>query len=142
MYLWPEFCSIKLHFRLHLNCLLYTEFLTPSGTVCLDCGSQQMFTCQATSGSARWTLRGLPGRNAEKNTGVNLASYYSNLTTADTNSYTYPTSINITGFSMADNGGVVECVDQNSDRVEAIATIVVGESHIVLDQHNNIMYIV
>ena len=117
-----------MHFKLYLQCLLYTEFLTPSGAVCLDCGSQQMFTCQATSGSARWTLRGLPGRNAEKNAGISLANYFSNITTTDTSSSTHPTSINITRFSMADNGGVVECVDQGSGRVEAIATIVVGES--------------
>ena len=105
---------------------VYTEFLTPNGTVQLDCGTQQTFTCSVTGPAALWTITGLSGIYA-RHSGLTVANNNDRVTTTDTSGVTQSSIINITGFSTADNGGIIQCVNQEDGSVQGTATVSIGE---------------
>ena len=102
--------------------------LTPDGTVSLDCGSQQTFTCSVTDG-VLWTISGLSGASVEGNIGLFAAIKSSRITTTDTSIATTSSTITITGFTTADNGGTVQCINQMGANIsfQGTANISVGE---------------
>ena len=102
--------------------------LIPNGTVPLDCGSQQTFTCSVTGQVtvAVWTITGLSGITAVGLTGQLAATNNDRITTTDTSGVTQTSTITITGFNTSDNGGNVQCIDLNSIAVQGMATLSVG----------------
>ena len=100
--------------------------LTPDGTVSLDCGSQQTFTCSV-NGTAVWTISGLSGINAIRFNGLGTARTNTRITTTDSSGLTSPSTISITGFTTADNGGTIQCINLDDLSVQGMARISVGE---------------
>ena len=115
---------------LHLN-IHYSYFQpnvgrgTPNVTVSLDCGSQQTFTCTVT-GVAVWTISGLSGISVTSNSGQLIANN-ARITTNDTSGVVQSSIITITGFTIADNGGTIRCIDQANSSVQGMASISIGE---------------
>ena len=100
--------------------------LTLDGTVFLDCGSQHTFTCSVTV-AATWTISGLSGISVTGHSGRGIANNNPRITTTDTSGITQSSTITITGFTTADNGGTVQCIELNDGRVQGMASISVGE---------------
>jgi hypothetical protein len=120
---------MKIVFVCTLLCFSFVKgTLTPDGIVALDCGSQQIFTCKASGPVAVWTIH-LEGGNVQisTDTGITAASQSSRISTNAT-SGNIPTSVvTIRDFSEADNNGTVQCIDQNTNRNEGTAVVVVGK---------------
>ena len=92
----------------------------------MDCGSQQSFTCSVTGVLAGWTISGLSGISATENSGLSADNNNARITT--TNSGVTPSStITITGFNTADNGGTIQCINLEDGSVQGMASISVGE---------------
>ena len=100
--------------------------MTPDGTVLLDCGSQQPFTCSVTGVAAGWTIRGLSGISVTRANGLSAANN-PRITTTDTSGVTQSSTITITGFTTADNGGTIQCINFADNSVQGMASILVGE---------------
>ena len=100
--------------------------LTPDGTVPLDCGSQQTFTC-GVNGTAAWNISGLSGVRRTPSNGLGTAHSNPRITTTDTNGITSPSTITITGFTTSDNGGTIQCINLNDNSVQGMASIPIGE---------------
>ena len=101
--------------------------MTPDSAVPLGCGSQQTFTCNVTGTGAQWTISGLSGISVTRESGL-LAASHSRITTTDTDGGTTSSTITITGFTTADNGGTIQCINVNDNSVQGMASISVGES--------------
>ena len=100
--------------------------VTPNGTVWLDCDSQQTFTCCVTGQTAVWTISGLDGMNNISNqSGQDVAGFH-RITTTD-RVVTHSSTIAISGFTTADSGAMVECIDSSTNKVNGMANILVGE---------------
>ena len=99
--------------------------LTPDGTVSLDCGSQQTFTCRVTN-TAAWTIS-LDGISLSTAPGITADTNSARINTTDSGALPSST-ITITGFTEADNGGTIQCVDLVGGSVQGMANISVGES--------------
>ena len=102
--------------------------LTPGGTVSLDCSSQQTFICSVTGVAALWTISGLSGISVTANTGQLAANSTSRITTTDTSGITQSSTITITGFTTADNGGTIQCINLDDGSVQGMASILVGKN--------------
>ena len=94
----------------------------------MDCGSQQTFVCSVTGPAALWTINGLSGISATRNTGLVVATYNPRITTTDTSGLTQSSIITITGFTTSDNGGTIQCIDLANGSVQGMASISVGEN--------------
>ena len=118
-------------------CLLESYYLvgtlSPDDTVAVDCGRAQTFTCRAPRVSIGWTITGLSGINIP---GLflarNAAMSNSRITSPDTGDDIQidVSDITISGFSISDNGGTIQCVNRNyiySNNTLGMATISVGE---------------
>ena len=93
----------------------------------MDCGSQQTFTCNVTGVLAGWTISELSGISVKENTGMSAAKNNPRITTTDTNGLTNSSTITITGFTTADKGGSIRCIDLSDVSVQGMANISVGE---------------
>ena len=120
-------------FSLSITCIFVSNAvfvtsgtLTPDGTVSLDCGSQQTFTCSVTGGAA-WNITGLSGISITLDNGLLAANNNARVTTTDTSGITQSSTITITGFTTSDNGGTVQCIEQADNSVQGMASISVGE---------------
>ena len=93
----------------------------------MDCGSQQTFTCNVTGPAAGWTISGLSEISEVRNTGQSVADKNPRINTTDTRGITSPSNITITGFTTADNGGTIQCINMdNKHVVQGMANISVG----------------
>ena len=75
-----------------------------------------------------WTISGLSGIGVTGSNGLLAANYYARISTTDASGVVSLSTINITGFSITDNGGTIQCIDQADNSVQGMATISVGES--------------
>ena len=100
--------------------------VTPNGTIWLDCGSQQMFSCCVSGQAAVWAISGLDGMNTITNQSGQDAANFPRITTTD-NGVTHSSIIIISRFTIADNGAIVECTDSSTNEVNGMANILVGE---------------
>ena len=107
--------------------IVSTGALTPDGTVSLYSGSQQTFTCSVTV-AAVWTISGLSGISVTGNSGQLAANNNPRITTNDTSGITQSSTITITGFTAADNGGTIQCIELTDNSVQGTATISIGTS--------------
>ena len=94
----------------------------------MDCGSQQTFTCNVTGLAALWTISGLSGISATGTSGPFTANNNARITTTDTSGFTQSSTITITGFTTADNGGSIRCANLEDGSVQGMASVSVGES--------------
>ena len=102
--------------------------LTPVGTISLDCGSQQTFTCSVPGPAALWTISGLSSISVIRESGLSVANTSgSRVTTTDTSGVTQSSTITITGFTTADHGGTIQCINLVDSSVQGMASISVGE---------------
>ena len=101
--------------------------LTPDGTFPLDCGSQQTFTCNVTGQAALWTIKRLNGIIVTRDSGQIAANISARINTTDTSGLTQSSTITITGFTTADNGGTIQCNNLEDGSVQGMAGISVGE---------------
>ena len=105
---------------------MITDALMPRGAVSIY-GKQQTFTCTVT-GAAAWTIIGLRGITATKSTGLLTANNNPRITTTDVRGITPSSTITITGFTAADNGGTIQCIELADNSVQGKATISIGTS--------------
>jgi hypothetical protein len=82
-----------------------------------------MFTCSVTGVAAVWTITGLSGITAVQVTGQGAVNNNARITTTDTSGVTQTSTITITGFTTADNGGTVQCVNLADSAVEGMTTV-------------------
>ena len=94
----------------------------------MDCGSQQTFTCNVSGVAALWTISGLSGISETRNTGQTAANNSPRITTTDSGGVTQSSTITITGFTTADDGGTIQCINLNDGSVQGMAIISVGEN--------------
>ena len=102
--------------------------------VSVDCGNEQTFTCRPPDEREPigWNIAGLSGINtpgpfmarAEANRVLN--DRFSS-TDQGGNSQTAMSVITISGFSISDNGGIIQCVNIMTNSTRGMATISVGE---------------
>ena len=118
------------HLICHFKLFNHVGTLEPSGTVSVDCGSAQNFTCIAPGVSIGWNIAGLSGINIPGPfLARNAAMDNPRITSTDSgsNSQVGLSYIIISGFSISDNGGIIQCVNMKSGKVRGMATISVGE---------------
>ena len=101
--------------------------LTPEGTVSLDCGSQQTFTCNVTGVAAGWTISGLNEISVTARTGLFAANNNARISTSDTSGVTPSSTITITAFTTADDGGTIQCINLADNSVQGTSSLSVGE---------------
>ena len=104
-----------------LICILFTATCSGSmrtnTTVTPECGGNRTFTCSAACQQfpVWWAISGLKGINESNATAMTLKKKYSRIHSKDT--YIFKSStITITGFSEADNGGIVQCIHPKKRR--------------------------
>ena len=102
-----------------------TGALTPDGTVSLYSGSQQTFTCSVTV-AAGWNISGLSGISVTGNSGLLAANNSPRITTTESSGVTQSSTITIIGFTAADNGGTIQCIELADNCVQGMATISIG----------------
>ena len=91
----------------------------------MDCGSQQTFTCSVTGQAAGWTISP-EGIGITTQSGLTAADNPW-IYTADTNGTTQSSTITVTGFITADNGGTVQCIDLDDEHTQGMATILISK---------------
>ena len=89
----------------------------------MDRGSQQTFNCNVTGPAAAWNISGLSGISATSAPGLLAANSSPRITTNDTRGITPSSTITITGFSAADDGGTIQCINLDDNRVQGVASI-------------------
>ena len=109
------------------RCFFTLGTLTSDGTVPLDCGSQQTFTCSVTGVLAGWTIRRLSGISVTSNSGQIAADNNARINTANSGDLLTSTIL-ITGHTAADNGGTIQCINLANGSVQGMATVLVGEN--------------
>ena len=117
-------------FELLILVIYLVGSLIPNGTVIVGCGSGQTFTCRVPRKQLGWNITGLSGINIPgpflaRNVSQNNPRISSNDTGRLTQ--TRVSVITISGFSISDNGGIIQCVNMRSGKVRGMATISVGE---------------
>ena len=96
----------------------------------MDCGSEQTFTCSVTGPAALWTISGLSGINLTRESGLLVANTWSSgprVITTDASGVTQSSTITIAGFTTADNGGTIQCINLDDLSIQGMASISVGE---------------
>ena len=73
-----------------------------------------------------WTITGLSNITAVWTGGQLAANNNARITTTDTGGLTQTSTITITGFTTADDGGTVQCINLFNVLVEGMATMSVG----------------
>ena len=111
--------------------IVFTGALTPDGSVSIYNGKQQTFTCSV-AGAAAWTITGLRGIRATKSTGLVAAKKNLRITTTDASGITKSSTITITGFTAADNGGTIHCINLADGSVRGKTNISIGTSTYIL----------
>ena len=96
----------------------------------MDCGSQQTFTCSVTGTAALWTISDLSGISVTSTSGLIAANNNPRITATDTSGVTQSSTITITGFTTADNGGAIQCINLDDISVQGMASISVGENFV------------
>ena len=91
--------------------------LVPNGTVPLDCGSQQVFTCTISGRFVQWRFD-IKAGNVEYTANVLPDTARTNQTES---------VITVFNLSEADNNGTVECIDRDTNLSEGTARIVIGK---------------
>ena len=76
--------------------------------------------------AAVWTISGLSGISVTGNIGLLAASNNPRITTTDTSGITPSSTITITGFTVADNRGAIQCINLADGKVQGTATISIG----------------
>ena len=98
----------------------------------MDCGGSETFICEKASTPLKWTIKGLigidiagpflarteahensKGRISTNDTGERPQEGMSNLT--------------ISGFTVSDKGGIIECVNANENSIIGMANITICE---------------
>ena len=74
-----------------------------------------------------WTITGLSNITAVGISGQLADTNNARITTTDTSGITQTSTITITGFTTADNGGRVQCINLADSTVQGMATVSVGE---------------
>ena len=103
--------------------------LAPDGIVPVYCGSSQTFICEAPGKPLRWTITGLKGINISGPFKPRIAARNNpRIASNDTggNRQVGVSVITISGFSAEDNGGTIQCINQDDGSVQAMATILIG----------------
>ena len=99
--------------------------------VSVECLNKRTFICQVNNNiPLGWNIAGLsgisiPGPFLARNASLNNPRIMSNDTGADTQ--TRVSVITISGFSISDNGGIIQCVHMNKNNSKGMATISIGE---------------
>ena len=95
----------------------------------MDCGSRQTFDCRAPGEPIEWTTSGLSGISRGPFLARNAAKDNPRIWSTDTGeaSQTSVSDIIISGFSISDNGGTIQCVNARNSNVRGMARISVGE---------------
>ena len=96
----------------------------------MDCGTAKGFTCNAPGVTIGWNIAGLSGINIPGPfLARNIAVRNSRISSPDTggNSQLSFSNIIISGFSLLDNGGTIQCVNKTDNNTKGMATISVGE---------------
>ena len=106
--------------------IVSTGTLQPDGTVSLYSGSQQTFTCNVTGIAAVWTISGLSGIRVTNVSGLSAADNNPRITATDSSGVTQSSTITIIGFTAADNGGTIQCIELSDNSVQGTATISIG----------------
>ena len=104
--------------------------LTPNGNISVQCGSRQIFTCRVPGKPLGWSINGLNGINIPGPFRPRFVfGTNSRITTTDTGdkSQVSVTVITMSGFSISDNGGTVQCINMEDSRVLGMARISIGE---------------
>ena len=74
-----------------------------------------------------WTISRLSGTSVTSNSGQSAADSNTRITTTDTSGLITSSTITITGFTTADNGGTIQCIDLLVGSIQGMASISVGE---------------
>ena len=95
----------------------------------MDCGSAQTFDCAIPDKPIEWTTSGLSGISRGPFRARVEAIGNPRITSNDTGgNVQYSVSrITISGFSISDNGGIIQCINANNSNVLGMASISVGE---------------
>ena len=107
-----------------------TGILTPNGTISVECGSRQTFICRVPGKPLGWSVTGLNGINIPGPFRPrSLFKTNPRITTNDTggDSQFDATVMIISGFSISDNGGNIQCINMEDGRVQGMARISIGE---------------
>ena len=81
-----------------------------------------------TGPAAQWTISGLSEISITRDSGLGIAINNVRITTTDTSGITQSSTITITGFTTADNGATIQCINLNDGSVQGMASISVGEN--------------
>ena len=98
--------------------------------VSVDCGSEQTFTCRAPVEPIGWNIAGLSGINMPGPFRARVAARTNNRIVSNDsggNTQVGVSDITIFGFSISDNGGIIQCVNMLTNSTRGMATISVGE---------------
>ena len=111
--------------------IFYVVTLTPDIIVQVYCGGTQTFICEAPRKPLGWTITGLrgisiPGPFRPRVVAQTNPRIASNDTGGD--SQVGVSNITISGFSASDNGGTIQCINQEDGSVQGMATIFIGIS--------------
>ena len=103
--------------------------LSPGGgTLSLDCDNEQTFTCSV-SVAAVWSIDSTSGELAiVTDTGLAADRASPRITTSDTSGNVNTSRITINGFSEADNGTVISCIDRDDSSVQGTVLLSISES--------------
>ena len=95
----------------------------------MDCGSTHTFTCVVPGEPIKWTMSGLSGISRGPFLARIEAYRNPRITTNDAGDdvQTSESGITISGFSRADNGGIIQCINADDNSTRGMATISVGE---------------
>ena len=92
----------------------------------MDCSSEQTFTCSVndiTTGAslAGWTIT-LDDITATEDSGKEVGKTHSGrISTSDTSGVTKSSTITITGFTTADDGGTIQCINLDDGSLQGVA---------------------
>ena len=74
-----------------------------------------------------WIIDRLSGISATGTTGLSAANNNPRINTTDTSGAPPSSTIIISGFTTADDGGIIQCIALNDNSVQGMANISVGE---------------
>ena len=96
----------------------------------MDCGGSKTFTCEAAGISLKWKINGLRDINiAGPFLARNEARGHVRITTSDTGENTQEdvSDITISGFTISDKGGIIQCINARNNKAIGMANISICE---------------
>ena len=126
-----SYYSSTISIDLPFQTLYLVGALEPNGTVSVECLNKRTFICQVKNEiPLGWNIAGLsgisiPGPFRARPAAVNNSRITSN-DTGGTSQF-FVSNITISGFSISDNGGIIQCVNMRNNNTRGMATISVGE---------------